>query len=333
MRCKFLIFDQNLYESLKWHCSDAFLMWYGLGLVLWLQGVRLAAPDWLNAAVVQLSNLLYLEIPLGLALLLFWCVDRRLGGLAAFSFSFGIASFLGIKAVFAVPRPWVLDPAIHPDPGAVSSATGFSCPSGHVTGAATVYGLLAYLEWHRRGVALLALLLIALTAFTRLYLGVHSLVDVLAGCILGLLAAAAAVLLFRWMDGGEGRDRTALAVGLLVIVIALTACYLLPTGYRDGALYTDHAKNLKQICKYAGLAVGAPVGWYLERRLIGFDPTAPRKMRRFFLGAVSAAAVYLVFNLAGAAAGGAALGLLAGGLAFALYAFAGYPWLIKRYEI
>lgn len=70
--------------------------------------------------------------------------------------------------------------------------TGFSFPSGHATLAAALYGFLIYLvlrmmpAGNRRSVAIVLLgLLIGLIAFSRLYLGVHYLSDVIAGLLIG----------------------------------------------------------------------------------------------------------------------------------------------------
>ena len=70
--------------------------------------------------------------------------------------------------------------------------TGFSFPSGHATLAAALYGFLIYLTYrmlpagYARTTALtVCTLLIALITFSRLYLGVHYLSDVIGGLLLG----------------------------------------------------------------------------------------------------------------------------------------------------
>jgi membrane-associated phospholipid phosphatase len=70
----------------------------------------------------------------------------------------------------------------------------FSFPSGHATTAMALYGLLAYLLYKsypthakRRLVLWLAAVLIVLVGFSRIYLGVHYLSDVLAGFLVGAL--------------------------------------------------------------------------------------------------------------------------------------------------
>lgn len=70
----------------------------------------------------------------------------------------------------------------------------FSFPSGHATTVIAMFGLLAYFLWrhydthpHRGLVLWLAAALILIVGFSRIYLGVHYLSDVLAGFLLGAL--------------------------------------------------------------------------------------------------------------------------------------------------
>ncbi|MGW8391495.1 phosphatase PAP2 family protein [Pseudoduganella sp. HUAS MS19] len=69
----------------------------------------------------------------------------------------------------------------------------YSFPSGHALAATVFYGVLACYLWsHTRGsarraaIVLGAVLMVALVAFSRLYLGVHYLTDVLAAVMEGL---------------------------------------------------------------------------------------------------------------------------------------------------
>lgn len=77
---------------------------------------------------------------------------------------------------------------------AVFHETDFSFPSGHATIAAAFYGYLAYIiiksvkARYKRLIIISAVLIIGLIGFSRLYLGVHYLSDVLAGYLVGLTA-------------------------------------------------------------------------------------------------------------------------------------------------
>lgn len=78
----------------------------------------------------------------------------------------------------------------------------YSFPSGHAMISTAAYGALAYLAWSRLGtrrsrIALIAgtTALVSLICFSRLYLGVHYLSDVLAGAAAGAFWLAVAIAL------------------------------------------------------------------------------------------------------------------------------------------
>jgi membrane-associated phospholipid phosphatase len=89
-----------------------------------------------------------------------------------------------LKAIFERPRPTFDDP--------VATASWFSFPSGHALSSIAVYGALAFVfvggisSWRSRALVGGIALLVAVIGFSRLYLGVHYLTDVLAGYSAGL---------------------------------------------------------------------------------------------------------------------------------------------------
>jgi membrane-associated phospholipid phosphatase len=108
---------------------------------------------------------------------------------------------LGIEVLFSVlklafhrPRPELA--YVHLDT--------YSFPSGHAAGSAGIYAILFYLVARRlsmSGKLLLALVYVALVGligFSRLYLEVHYLSDVLAGITLGIGWAAVCLFLYDW---------------------------------------------------------------------------------------------------------------------------------------
>lgn len=126
------------------------------------------------------------------------CVLKKQLANAAGLFIALAASGLGVlllKGLVARPRP--------PQEFQAYLEIWHSFPSAHAALAATLYGFLAYLAWkHMRGlwryIAISATgILLVLIAFSRLYLGVHYLTDVVAGVVLGL---ACMWLGIRWVN-------------------------------------------------------------------------------------------------------------------------------------
>ena len=91
----------------------------------------------------------------------------------------------GVKALVARPRPFVLDPGYAL---IIAPPSGFSFPSGHTLASFLAATVIAFSPV-ARGWKIAAWVMAVLIAFSRLYLFVHFPTDVLAGAIIGVLAA------------------------------------------------------------------------------------------------------------------------------------------------
>jgi undecaprenyl-diphosphatase len=103
-----------------------------------------------------------------------------------------------LKVLVGRPRPAM--------PFAVLAESGYSFPSGHAAGTAAVALLSSWLLTHRTvrpwaarvAIWTVSLLLVGAVGFSRIYLGVHYLSDVLAGWLLGAVWAGTLVLAGTW---------------------------------------------------------------------------------------------------------------------------------------
>lgn len=117
----------------------------------------------------------------------------------------GLAGGGGIALVIVVAKKSV-GRRRPPLPYAVMSEDGFSFPSGHATGAAAVGLLSAWIlcrwvvrQWPAQVAAHATVIgVVGLIGFSRCYLGVHYVADVLAGWLLGAAWAGAVLLLASW---------------------------------------------------------------------------------------------------------------------------------------
>jgi len=96
-----------------------------------------------------------------------------------------------LKRLFERPRPPLADSAIHP---LVAVPHDYSMPSGH---AATAFGAAVAAGFVHPRLRPPLLVLAALVALSRVWLGVHYLSDVLVGAAVGTAVAAALWLLTR----------------------------------------------------------------------------------------------------------------------------------------
>ena len=122
------------------------------------------------------------------------------------AFFAGEAASGAIKEAVERPRPPVDDPA-NLD-AAIALPPSPSFPSGHATtafAAATVVAVLVP-RWR-----IPALALAAIVALSRVYLGVHFVLDVVAGALIGSLIGVSVALLVRRLPAARGRQAPASA--------------------------------------------------------------------------------------------------------------------------
>jgi hypothetical protein len=162
------------------------------------------------------SELGYIAL-LTLTFMLIPRVGRQLG----LWFGVGVAINTAFKYGFNLPRPFTLEPDLA-SAAAKATAGGPGLPSGHAQNAAFFWGVLG-LYLSRPVIWVFCVTVIALVAFSRLYLGVHFLDDVLLGLLLGAGMAFVATRV------AVGHFNAIVAFGLLLALGALSA--LLPEDY------------------------------------------------------------------------------------------------------
>ena len=114
---------------------------------------------------------------------------RKTGYAAVLSLIFGvIVTNLLLKNIVARPRPFAEIEALIP---LIAKPTDFSFPSGHTTASFAV--ALVMLRMLPKKIGIPAVVLAALVAFSRLYLGVHYPTDVLTGFVVALVGSSLAV--------------------------------------------------------------------------------------------------------------------------------------------
>ncbi len=155
------------------------------------------------------------------ALVLFWCVDKYRG---YYILSVGFIGTLAnqfMKLWFRIPRPWVLDENFTILEQAREAASGYSFPSGHTQSAVGTFGGIASTT-KNRWMRIAALIIAVLVPFSRMYIGVHTPLDVLVAvgmAVLLLIVLKPVVLSHRektmpWLLG----IMTVLAVSFLCFV-------------------------------------------------------------------------------------------------------------------
>lgn len=208
----------------------------------------------LDKIMLMLTNLGD-EIPLiVVALVFFWCIDKRK---AYYIISVGFIGLFAnqfMKMLFRVPRPWIRDPSLHTVVEAKAGAGGYSFPSGHSQNSVGVFGSVAALT-RQKLIRIICICICIVVPFTRLYLGVHTLADVLVG---SGLAVALIFLIKPLIFGKDGKRIPNVLIFMTAWSIAYLAfVYLWPN------VVEITEENLNSAMKNAYTIVGCLVGFLI----------------------------------------------------------------------
>ncbi|MFA5170274.1 MAG: VTT domain-containing protein [Sulfuriferula sp.] len=185
-----------------------------------LQGLRTPFGDNIMVALTELGDVtVTLTVVISVLLWLLWKHAWRAAVYWVAAAGFATILTQAIKAGLGRARPFPL----------YEGASLFSFPSGHATMSMVTYGFLAVLisrELSPRGrlaTFTAIMLLVVLIAFSRLYLGVHWLSDVLGGVTFGLAWIAVLGIAYSRHSATELSPRGLMTVAFLALLLSGTS--------------------------------------------------------------------------------------------------------------
>lgn len=255
---------------------------------------------WLVAPLQTISLLGNEEFYMLIMPMLYWCMDAALGLRVGAVLLLSNATNAWFKLVFHSPRPYWISTQVTP----FSAETSFGLPSGHSQNAASIWGRLAASQ-KERWVVPAAVVLIFLIGFSRIYLGMHFISDVLLGWVLGSLLLFAVLKLEKplgsWLKDRSLRQMFALAlasslflVGSIIIFSLPLSNWELPTEWVQNSLVANaddpiqptHIEGAFTVGgTWLGLFLGAA---WLYHRQGGFNAsgTLGQRVLRYLIGLI-----------------------------------------------
>ena len=187
---------------------------WGYQVLLVIEGMRNSFLDAVFPIITNFgSELGYIVI----LLVVYLCVEKSVGQGLAYAYLFTSVLNSWIKDIWKIPRPPhpELEPHTRVDqllneagiaertsPLVLETSPSFL--SGHTQGAMVVWGYLAY-HFKNNWFRILAVIMIALIGFSRMYVGVHFPQDVIGGLIIGIIYLIiwirAEPYVRRWLSG------------------------------------------------------------------------------------------------------------------------------------
>ena len=202
------------------------------------------------------------------AIIVFWCFDKRHGYFIMCVGFVGTIVSQFMKLWFRIPRPWVKEPGIAMEE-AIGDAGGYSFPSGHSQTSVGTFGSLA-LTVKNKIIRAICIAIAVLVPVSRMYVGVHTPLDVGVGALIAL------VLMFA-VRPFVYSDKKCMMPILIGILSTLTIAYLSFVFLYDFPSDVD-ATNLihgqENACTMAGCIVGMIVVYLVDEKWLHFPTKA-----------------------------------------------------------
>lgn len=243
---------------------------------------------WLEAPMrffsfIGSEDFFFLVLPL-----IYWSIDSRLGLQVGMILAASNSLKPVLKMLLAGPRPYWVSAQVK----AFAAEGSFGIPSGHSQDAVSLWGIMAS-RFRKRWAWAAAFTLAFLIGFSRLYLGVHFVHDVLAGWLVGAVLLWAFMRFWdsaaAWLKSKSLGTQVMIAfiVSLLVIAAgALTVArlegYAFPEEWVDNALRAGPLPDpvsMEGILASAGSLFGLAAGaaWIASRG--GYQASGPAATR------------------------------------------------------
>ncbi|MBQ9342639.1 MAG: phosphatase PAP2 family protein [Clostridia bacterium] len=235
-------------------------------ILYFFEGIR---QTWLNKIMLVITELGN-EIPfMVISIVLFWCISKQVGYFMLTSGFVGTIATQWMKLVFRISRPWIKDPKFTIVEEARAGAGGYSFPSGHTQSAASTLGVPA-VSVKQRWLSIILWVLYALVAISRMYLGVHTPLDVGVSLVIGLLLIFLMRPIFR--SGSSKRMYILFSVLTLIAIayVIYTNVYPFPADVEMDNLESGTKNGYTLLGAIAGMFVA----YWLDDRFIHFSVEA-----------------------------------------------------------
>lgn len=279
---------------------------------------------------------------------LYWSIDPVIGFRAGMMLIISGGLNTALKMFFHTPRPYWVDGSVK----ALTSETSFGLPSGHSQNSAAIWGMVAHTT-RKRTAMIIAVIVVFLIGFSRIYLGVHFLHDVLTGWLIGILLVILYVNLekpiVKYLKNKKLGFQllAALLFSLFFILLgkfgsSIGNNWTLPGEWVNNALAAGEDApdpfNMEGILTIAGVAFGFLAGyalWIKQYKQYQINCSALKRILRYIVGLVGIVILYFGLKLVLPEE----LALVGALLRYLRYALIGFwvtylaPWSFKRLHL
>ena len=234
-----------------------------------LESLRNPVLDSIMLLVTELGSE---AVFLAVALCLFWCIDKKAGYYMLITGFVGISINQFLKLSFRIERPWVKDPNFTIVEEARAEATGYSFPSGHTQNITGVFGSIARFFSKKKLILWISLAIISLVALSRMYLGVHTPLDVCVSLAVGALLVF--VLYPIVMKAFDNEKIMYIIMGCVIAVAIAFVCYTEFYPFLADIDEANYLSGLKNSYSLLGAVLAFPVIYIVDKKYVRFETDA-----------------------------------------------------------
>ena len=233
-----------------------------------LEGMRTPVISAFMALITYCGDEIFF---MALAIAVFWCISKRDGYYILMVGFLGTVGNQFLKLLFRIPRPWVLDPDFTIVESARAAATGYSFPSGHTQNIVGTMSCVTLMTKQKK-IRIVAIVLMILVPFSRMYLGCHTPLDVGVSFILALALAFSLRPIIVKSEQNPHLMWGILFLSLIVVILywAFITFYGFPADIDADNLYS----GVKNAYTLLGCLVGIAAVKVLDDRFIHFQVDA-----------------------------------------------------------
>jgi membrane-associated phospholipid phosphatase len=267
-----------------------------INFILWFQNIG----DWLTP-IMKFFTLLGYPLPyLVFIMLIYWCIDRRLGIRIAIFVLLSASVNEILKQAIHAPRPYWLNSRVQP---LYHALTSFGMPSGHAQQAMAWVVVGAYLK--EKWFWIVTIVFPFMIGISRAYLGVHFPTQIVAGWLIGGIMIIGFLRLenpvIRWIQTKTIHQQffVVFSVSLILLVIggicvSLLINWQIPVEWvQNVSVYLAENKTLAPVSfEVIAISTGGLLGFTLGAIFIshfgGFDTGGSWRKRalRFVFGVI-----------------------------------------------
>ncbi len=190
---------------------------------------------------------------MAVGMIVFWCINKYQGYYLLTTGFLGTMINQFLKMLCRIPRPWVKDPNFTIVESAREAATGYSFPSGHTQSSVGLFGGIARYN-KNTSIRIISICICVLVPVSRMYLGVHTPLDVGVSCGIALVLVFGGYPLFKKAESSHK-----IMYIILTTLLLISGAFLLFMELYSFPSNTD-AHNLTSAHKNAYTLFGCMVG-------------------------------------------------------------------------